>query len=121
MQTATPHALNEIGKRNNNEDSIFPPKGEATEKQRFFLVCDGMGGHETGEVSILYKSFDHSLVNELLLCGIITEEEAANHPKKNIITRAMQPHLEKRFEAKIHTTQDVQAGDRFFLCTDGVH
>jgi protein phosphatase len=51
---------------------------------------------------------------------VITEEEAANHPRKNVITRVMQPHLKKRSEAEIHITQDVWAGDRFFLCSDGV-
>jgi hypothetical protein len=32
----------------------------------------------------------------------------------------MQPHLEKRFNAEIHTTADVKTNDLFFLCTDGV-
>jgi hypothetical protein len=60
------------------------------------------------------------LVNELLQSGIITEEAATNHKKKNVITRAMQPHLEKPCKADIKPESDVQAGDYFFLCTDGV-
>lgn len=72
------------------------------------------------QVRIIYKSSDHSLVNELLQSGVITEEEAETHPKKNVITRAMQPNQEKRCPAAIHITRDVAAGDRFFLCTDGV-
>ena len=75
---------------------------------------------ETGETSILYKSSDHSFVNELVQCGIITEEEAAKHPRRNVITRVMQPNLEKRYCADIHITGNVASGDRFFLCTDGV-
>ena len=32
---------------------------------------------------------DHSLVNELVKAGQLTEEEAANHPQKNIITQSI--------------------------------
>jgi protein phosphatase len=39
---------------------------------------------------ILFKTTDHSWVNEALKAGIITEEEAVDHPKSNIITRAVQ-------------------------------
>ena len=41
MQTGKPFALYEQGKRDNNEDAIFPPKNEADETNRFFMVCDG--------------------------------------------------------------------------------
>ncbi len=44
-------ALNEIGGRKNNEDAIFPIKGKAKVIDRLFLVCDGVGGHEKGEVA----------------------------------------------------------------------
>ena len=32
---------------------------------------------------------DHSLVQEMIDAGLITPEEAENHPRKNIITRAL--------------------------------
>lgn len=203
MKLGMPYALNEIGGRSNQEDSIFPAKGEANESTRLFLVCDGMGGHENGEVAsglvcstfgkmfadidhegftvemfldalneaydaldredpdpqsmrkmgttltflhlndnevvvahmgdsrvyhvrpseqnaILYQSSDHSLVNELVRAEIITPEEALNHPRRNVITRAMQPKLDPRHKADVRTFNDVQAGDYFFLCSDGV-
>lgn len=47
----TPICYSEIGKKPNQEDSLFPPVGEATQNTRVFLVCDGMGGHENGEVA----------------------------------------------------------------------
>ena len=46
-----PQAIHEIGQRKNQEDTIFPAKGVATTDNRLFMVCDGMGGHEHGEVA----------------------------------------------------------------------
>ncbi|WP_200942724.1 PP2C family serine/threonine-protein phosphatase [Dyadobacter sp. Leaf189] len=58
-----PLALHEIGKRENNEDSILPAKGSAMETQRLFLVCDGVGGSAKGEEAsrLVCQSFDHKL------------------------------------------------------------
>lgn len=73
-----------------------------------------------GQPCIVHKTFDHSLVNELLRDRIITEQEAASHPNKNIITRAIQPAPAKRYEADVSVVNDILVGDYFFLCTDGV-
>ena len=51
FQLATPLCIHEIGQRANQEDSIFPAAGKATKDSRLFIVCDGMGGHENGEVA----------------------------------------------------------------------
>lgn len=206
MKIYQPIAINEQGQRGNQEDTVSPATGTATTDDRTFLVCDGMGGHEAGEVAsgavceaiagymrghedgafdmsvlkgaieaaydllaqrdtstgqkrmgttltflhlsdtdvcmahigdsriyhlrpggnpdgttaILYKSCDHSLVNELVRAGVITPEEAIGHPKKNVITRAMQARDDRRDGATVHITNDVAAGDIFFLCSDGV-
>ncbi len=73
-----------------------------------------------GQSYIVHKTFDHSLVNELLRDGIITEEEAAGHPNKNIITRSIQPTPAKRTDADLYISEDVLPGDYFFMCSDGV-
>ena len=61
---------------------------------------------------------DHTLVNFRLKLGLITPEEAANAPGKNVITRAVghQDYVEV-------DTIDLQTrpGDRFMLCSDGLH
>lgn len=197
-----PLAIHELGQRQNQEDNIYPVKGEATLDDRLFIVCDGMGGHEKGEVAsnlvcqsiseyvrqhassadggfseelfrqalayaytrldaaddgaakkmgttltflflhrdgvtmahigdsriyhirpgkgILYQSRDHSLVFELYQAGEITYDEMRTSPQKNIITRAIQPGEENRVRADIVHTTDIQHGDYFYLCTDGM-
>ena len=203
-----PLYFSEIGRKDNQEDFLWPSPDSVTTNSRIFLMCDGVGGQDSGEVAsqtaatalgnyltthnaedgmvtkhlfeealaygydeldkvdtgaakkmgttmtclalhrggalvahigdsriyhvrpsladehgrsgIIYQSADHSLVNDLLRAGEITEEEALTFPHKNVITRAMQPHLERRYKADIYNIEDVQAGDYFFLCCDGV-
>lgn len=51
IKTDRPLSIFEIGCRSNMEDCIYPAHGEATDKDRLFILCDGMGGHENGEVA----------------------------------------------------------------------
>ena len=46
-----PLAFSEIGLKDNQEDSIYPLPGNMSESDRLFVLCDGMGGHENGEVA----------------------------------------------------------------------
>lgn len=192
------------------EDSIFPAYGEQKDTDRLFILCDGMGGHEAGEVAsstvctaisqsifentpdaeggfcdenlqkaiedafnaldalpsenvntekkmgttmtllkfhnkgctiahmgdsrvyhirpgknredtkILFKTSDHSLVNDLIKVGELTPEEAKLSKQKNIITRAMQPKMERRPKPDIYHTSDIKKGDYFYMCSDGM-
>jgi protein phosphatase len=202
IEIAQPYGFSLIGKRPNNEDSIYPMPDNGTIHDSLYLVCDGVGGVEKGEVAsaelcgtfshsvtgdfnqpfsrsdfktvlavaykrldeledpnvsrkmgstltllkfhsggamiahigdsrvyhirpaakqpILFKTEDHSLVATLVKAGLITPEEAAVHPKKNIIHRAVQPHQPEHAEADIYITTDIKPGDYFFLCSDGV-
>ncbi|MPQ42448.1 Stp1/IreP family PP2C-type Ser/Thr phosphatase [Clostridium tarantellae] len=60
---------------------------------------------------------DHSLVQELLDSGCITSEEAKNHPRKNIITRAIGTNKNVDVDIFNFNRQDY---DLFLLCTDGL-
>ncbi|MGL5244204.1 MAG: Stp1/IreP family PP2C-type Ser/Thr phosphatase, partial [Sarcina sp.] len=60
---------------------------------------------------------DHSLVQELLDSGCITSEEAKNHPRKNIITRAIGTNKNVDVDVFEFDRQDY---DLFLLCTDGL-
>ena len=60
---------------------------------------------------------DHSLVAELVRSGDLTRAQAAEHPQKNLITRA----LGAEDEVEVDTTVlPVEKGDRFLLCSDGL-
>ena len=189
------------GRRDNNEDYVVPGVGKATPADRLFVVCDGVGGAQRGELAsllagetimayarnnpaaavdssfiraalltveeafdraiadesdshlagmsttltllslhehgvtiahigdsrvyhiregeILHQTDDHSLVNELVRSGQISPEEAATHPRRNVITRAIQGSVNPT-SATVYVTQDVAPDDYFFLCTDGV-
>ncbi len=62
-------------------------------------------------------SKDHSLVEELVRNGELTREEAKNHPRKNVITRA----LGVEEEIKIDFFQlDWEPENRILLCSDGL-
>ncbi len=196
-----PVCLHEKGKRKNNEDSIYPQMGSATDSDKLFLVCDGVGGASKGEVAslmvcdllsayfsehpikevdanyigqalrfvearmskhiglhpecsgmattltllhfndqrnkatiawvgdsriyqvrdgaILFMSDDHSLVNELVKRGEINPEDAAVHPQRNVILRAISGS-EQPTKADVKEINNILPGDYFMLCSDGI-
>lgn len=61
---------------------------------------------------------DHSLVQTLIDEGSITEEEAAVHPMRNVITRAVGSAL--YVDADLFSL-DLSEGDILMLCSDGLH
>lgn len=62
-------------------------------------------------------STDHSQVAELVEQGLLSESEAEAHPLSNVITRALGVEAEPRIDT---VEGEVEAGDRFLLCTDGI-
>ena len=60
---------------------------------------------------------DHSLVNALLKAGQITEEEAAHHPQRNIITQSIGQKDELQPDFGMVT---VEAGDFIVINSDGL-
>lgn len=59
---------------------------------------------------------DHSYVQELLRLGTITEEDAKNHPQKNIITRAIGTDQTIKVDINIRD----YSGETVFICSDGL-
>jgi serine/threonine protein phosphatase PrpC len=62
-------------------------------------------------------TFDHSLVAELQRRGMITEEEALVHPRRNEVLRSL--GVEPDVEVDLHRL-DLEPGDLFLLCSDGL-
>ncbi|MCI6473926.1 MAG: protein phosphatase 2C domain-containing protein [Bacteroidales bacterium] len=82
---------------------------------RVYQIRPGMG--------IIFVTEDHSLVRELVKDGKISEEEALTHERRNVITRCLRVvnKGEKYDEATIDIIRNVEEGDIFLVCTDGVH
>lgn len=63
-------------------------------------------------------SLDHSFAEEQRRRGLLTEEEALHHPQRNLLTQA----LGVDSELDVQTAElDWRDGDRFLLCSDGLH
>lgn len=62
---------------------------------------------------------DHTMVQSLVDDGIISREEARNHPRSNVISRSLGTRPE--VEVDVSEPFDLLEGDSFLLCSDGLH
>ena len=191
----------EIGKRDTQQDSLYPLPQDLKEEDTLFIVCDGMGGHSGGEIAsstivkgmheyydafmnpqpsserfrnllerartnldslyneeqgeqqmgttltflcfhengylaahigdsriyhfrpgritgLVYRSKDHTQTQEFIESGILSPIAALTYIGRNILDRAIMPR--SRHEATIYESDDIEAGDYFMLCSDGV-
>ena len=60
---------------------------------------------------------DHSLVEQMVRQGQLTEQQALNHPQRSIITRALGPESVVEPDAQTVSARD---GDLLLLCSDGL-
>lgn len=70
------------------------------------------------EGSLRQLTVDHTVAAEYVAAGRLSPEEAANHPQRNMITRALgltQDLLVDELE------EPMETGDRFLICSDGVN
>ena len=61
---------------------------------------------------------DHSMVADMVRKGVLTEEQAACHPMRNYITRAVGTEVNIETDMTIH---DRRQGDRWLVCSDGLY
>jgi serine/threonine protein phosphatase PrpC len=71
----------------------------------------------TTEGDLMRETEDHSVVEEEVRAGRMTAEQAAHHPSKNVISRAL--GAEDSVEVDLKTIE-VEDGTEFLLCTDGI-
>ena len=82
--------------------------GHVGDSRLYRLTPDGKLHRETA---------DHSIVEEEVRAGRMTPEQAANHPSKNVISRALGAEPAVEVDLKIIEVED---GTAFLLCTDGI-
>jgi serine/threonine protein phosphatase PrpC len=83
-------------------------------------VGDSRLYHIRPNEGLIFRTKDHSQVQEWIDAEIISAAEAREHPKKNIITRSVHPHPVKPILFEIAELKNIQTGDYLFLCTDGI-
>jgi serine/threonine protein phosphatase PrpC len=69
---------------------------------------------------IFQMTEDHSIVREMVRRGMLTTEEAGQHEGRNLVTRALGCHRKVEVAAW-EQPFPVRHGDRFLLCSDGLH
>jgi serine/threonine protein phosphatase PrpC len=74
--------------------------------------------YRSDEQGLIPMTKDHSLVQELLDQGTITEREAERAPFRNMLTRAVGPDKKVKFSFSKHR---FQAGETCLLCSDGLY
>lgn len=75
---------------------------------RLYLLRDGQLEQVTD---------DHSFVARGVREGLLTPEEARNHPMRNVITRSLGSHDTVEVDVQVRA---MKRGDRFLLCSDGL-
>jgi PPM family protein phosphatase len=66
---------------------------------------------------IVQVTVDHSEVQELVMAGVLTREQARTHPRRNIVTRALGSAASLQAD---HWLLPAAGGDRFLMCSDGL-
>ena len=75
---------------------------------------------------IVFQTKDHRQVNDMVEAGIITIAQAATHPWRNRLSRAVTVSAGDTSKSLSRVTADcicltgIQPGDYFFICTDGI-
>ncbi|MEY4820113.1 MAG: hypothetical protein RL200_825 [Actinomycetota bacterium] len=98
--------------------ALVQPLGESAEPPQIALANVGDSRiYMSRSGKFRQLSVDHSYVQELVTEGLITEEEARVHPRRNIVTRAL--GIDERVAVDSWLIP-LFSGDRFILCSDGL-
>lgn len=89
-------------------DGLRATVGHVGDSRLYRLSPEGRLSRETD---------DHSLVEEEMRAGRLTPEQAANHPNRNVISRALGAEASVEVDTR---TFDVENGTVFLICSDGI-
>jgi protein phosphatase len=73
--------------------------------------------YKINEDEIVQLTTDHSWVNEQVKLGLLTPEQAQNHPYRNVVTRALGGKDEFEVDIEDH---ELESDDIILLCSDGL-
>ena len=66
----------------------------------------------------LFHTRDHSYVEQMMQKGYMTAEQAAAHPRRNVLVTSLGGEGPPLID--VGTAEDLQAGNNFLLCSDGL-
>jgi len=69
------------------------------------------------DAKITQLTTDHSWVNEQIVGGMISPDQARSHPLRNVVTRALGGKNDLQVDMKVHK---IEPGDMLLLCSDGL-
>jgi len=124
LQAAAVRTNEEIYHRAHSDDPTTAKMGATAV---LFLIRDGrvLVAHAGDSRAYLLRggrlarlSRDHSVVQRMLDHGMLTEEEARDHPDASVVSRAFGKTPE--LELEVSQPFDVRLGDRLLLCSDGL-
>lgn len=103
-----PLALNEQGQRQNNEDNCFPKAGTAKANEDIFVVCDGVGGSNKGEIASMivsrefYKIVNSGTAKQDLLQKGLTKQNAESFLNKvlGMVEQRIDAYVQQNPETK---------------------
>lgn len=110
--------LKEVAEKHSSKDMACTLCFLAVSGRRAYLCWAGDSRiYFWNEQQKVFQTKDHSYVNWLIDIGEITKEEALTHPKKNVITRSLNPIRDPDPEIKSFS---LKGKNYFLICTDGV-
>lgn len=80
---------------------------------------ENSGSYRTLNHTFKQLTEDHSFVGKLLKDGYITEEEARNHPRRNVLFQSI--GLKSDITVQLTEGIPIEPGQRFLLCSDGLY
>lgn len=87
--------------------------------EAFFAHVGDSRAYVLRDGELVQLTEDHSLVGEMVRSGILSNEDARNHPKRNVITRSLGTHQDLSPDFP-WTPYKLMDGDIFVLCSDGL-
>jgi PPM family protein phosphatase len=87
------------------------------DKQTLTAHCGDSRVYRVNQKEVLWRTRDHSVPEDLLTVGLITEEELAHHPEQNHLTRSINVNRVYPIDVKLYSA--IEEDEAFVLCSDG--